>query len=241
MRENKITLGLLFAILLLITACAPSSPIERLNRQLNKYPEYSIILEDMKEEGNFFTDYFHRYKIVVGNTSGNSKELEYQGGKTDWYQLPKKEYEKYYNFLGMVIVSKSKTGETSSDKYPPGYQYVGDSNYGNWRQDSRGNSFWEFYGKYALMSQMFGMFNRPVYRSDWNAYRGSRRSGSPYYGSKRQFGTRGSYTKSTNKSFFARRQLRASARQTRFSEKIKQRTRRSQMSGFRKRSGGFAK
>jgi hypothetical protein len=241
MRENKIIFGLLLALLLLISACAPSSSLERLNRQLSKYPEYSIILEDMKEEGNFFLDYFHRYKIVLGNNSENSKELEYQSGITDWYRITKQEYEKYYDFLGMVLVSKSKTGQTSSDKYPPGYQYVGDPSYGTWQQDSRGNSFWEFYGKYALISHMFGMFGRPVYRSDWDTYRNHRRQGAPYYGPSRQYGTRGTYTKRTNKSFFERRQSRDSVRQARFSEKIKQRTRRSKMSGFRKRSGGFAK
>ncbi len=241
MRENKIILGLLLALLFLISACAPSSPLERLNRQLSKYPEYSIILKDMKKEGNFFLDYFHRYKIVIGQNPANSKELEFQSGITDWYRIPKREYEKYYNFLGMVLVSKSKSGKTSGDKYPPGYQYVGDPSYGTWRQDSRGNSFWEFYGKYALISQMFGMFGRPVYRSDWNTYRNYRGRSSPYYGSNRQYGTRGSYTRRTNKSFFERRQLRESARQTRFGQKIKQRTRRSKMSGFRQRSGGFGK
>ena len=80
--------GLLLAFF--ISACAPSSPLERLNRELSQFPEYSIILEDMKEEGNFFKDYFHRYKIAYGKKSGNSKELEYQSTTTDWYQISKK-------------------------------------------------------------------------------------------------------------------------------------------------------
>jgi hypothetical protein len=239
MVKNNIIAGLLFA--LFIYACAPSSPLERLNRDLSQFSEYSIILEDMKEEGNFFKNYFHRYKIVYGKKSGNSKELEYQSETTDWYKISKKEYEKYYGFLGMVLFSKSEDDKISDDKYPPGYQYVGDSRYGTWRQDSGGNSFWEFYGKYALLSHMFGMFGRPVYRTDWNGYRNYRNRGSPYYGSKGEFGTNGKYTKRTNKSFFERRKKMESVRKARFSQRIQQRVRRSKMSGFRRRSGGFGK
>jgi hypothetical protein len=239
MIKNNIILGLLLAVL--ISACAPSAPIERLSRELNEFPEYSIILEDMKEEGNFLKEYFHRYKIAYGKPTDNSKELEFQSTTTDWYQLSKNEYEKYYDFLGMVLVSKTADGKVSGDKYPPGYQYVGDPRYGNWRQDSGGNSFWEFYGKYALLSHMFGMFGRPVYRTDWNGYRDFRGRGTPYYGSKREYGTNGTFTKRTNKSFFERRQRMESAKKARFGQRIKQRARRSKMSGFRRRSGGFGK
>ncbi len=239
MMKINILSGLLLAFF--ISACAPSSPLERLIRELSQFPEYSIALEDMKEEGNFFKDYFHRYKIVYGKKSGSADELEFQSATTDWYPISKKEYEKYYGFLGMVIASKSEAGNISDDKYPPGYQYVGDPKYGNWRQDSSGNSFWEFYGKYALLSHMFGMFGRPVYRTDWNGYRDFRGRRSPYYGSKREYGTNGVYTKRTNKSFFERRQRMEAAKKAQFGQRLKQRASRSKMSGFRRRSGGFGK
>ncbi|PCJ22210.1 MAG: hypothetical protein COB04_00170 [Gammaproteobacteria bacterium] len=38
----------------------------------------------------------------------------------------------------------------------PGRQLVGNPNYGNWRQDRHGSSFWEWYGKYALFSSLIG-------------------------------------------------------------------------------------
>ena len=52
-----------------------------------------------------------------------------------------------------------------------GSEYVGNSNYGEWRRDSSGNSFWHWYGQYAFFSMMFG--NRPVYYDSWS---GSRRA-----------------------------------------------------------------
>ena len=239
MKRIKFMLGLL--ALITLTACGPSNPLDRLTRDLKDAPEYSITLEDMKEEGNFFKNYFHQYKVVYAYNGDGSKDLDYIDNLTDWSEVTKKQYQKYSEYLGMVIASKSKDGKVSDDKYPPGYQYVGDQRYGNWRQDSRGNSFWEFYGKYAMMSHLFGMFNRPVYRNDWNSYSNSRRNGSPFFGSKREYGTKGTYTKQSSKSFFQRQQQKEASRQTSFSKKLKQRTSRSNMSGVRRRSGGFGK
>ncbi|MFQ5822599.1 MAG: hypothetical protein ACE5JB_00925 [bacterium] len=239
MKKKSNILWLLLALLTI--SCASSTPIERLRRQLDKYPEYSIILEDMKEEGNFFKDYFHRYKIVYAEKIGNPDSLIYQSQISDWDKVNKREYEKYRNYLGMVLASKSRDSEVTNAQYPPGYQYVGDPRYGNWRRDERGNSFWEFYGKYAFFSHMFGMFGRPIYRSDWNTYRDYRSRGTPYYGPNREYGTNGSYTKHTNKSFFERRKQKELAKKARFSQRVKNRARRSRMSGLRRRSGGFGK
>ena len=232
-----IALALTFAFL--AAGCGSSrSPLERLKRDLAKYPEYSIILEDMKEDGNFFTDYFHRYKYVYGEATGHGDTLTYQNDITEWQRLEEKEYRKYENFLGMILVSKTADGKVSDVQYPPGYQYVGDSRYGTWRTDSHGNSFWEFYGKYALISSMFGMFNRPIYRNDWNDYRDYRGRGQTYYGPNREYGTNGTQTKQTHKSFFDRRVERDRQKKSSFSQKVQQRTRRSNMSGTRSRSRG---
>ena len=239
MMKKKSFLWVLLALIAL--SCASSSPLDQIKRQLTKYPEFSIMLEDMKEEGNFFKDYFHRYKIIYGEKTAGSDELEYQTTITDWYKVKNKEFEKYANNLGMVLVAKGKDGKIDDVQHPPGYQYVGDSRYGTWRRDERGNSFWEFYGKYAFFSHMFGMFSRPIYRSDYDTYRDYRSQRRPYYGKNREYGTNGTYTKQTNKNFFERRQQKELARKTRFTERVKQRTRRSRMSGLRRRSGGFGK
>lgn len=50
-----------------------------------------------------------------------------------------------------------------------GSEYVGNSNYGEWRTNSSGNSFWHWYGQYAFFSMMFG--NRPVYYDSWSTNR----------------------------------------------------------------------
>lgn len=230
-----------YLLVMVAISCGASTPLERLKSELSRYPEYSILLEDMKEEGNFFKDYFHRYKLVYAEETGIPDSLVYQSEITDWYKVSKKDYEKYVNYLGMVVASKTRDGQVLTTASPPGYQYVGDPRYGQWRRDASGNSFWEFYGKWAFLSHMFGMFNRPIYRNEWDEYRRYSSQGRPYFGRNREYGTTGRYTQQTHKSFFERRQQREAARKARFSEKVKQRVRRSRMSGVRRRSGGFGK
>jgi hypothetical protein len=238
---RKGAFGLLFLLALVAVSCSAPPPLEQIKSELARYPEYSIILEDMKEEGNFFKSYYHRYKLVFAEETGIPDSLVYRSEITDWYKVSKKEFQKYWNYLGMVLAAKTRDGQEVKTPSPPGYQYVGNPQYGTWRRDERGNSFWEFYGKYAFFSQMFGMMGRPIFRNDFDDYRRYRSRGEPYFGRNRQYGTTGQYTKYTNKSFFERRQQRELARKTRFSEKVKQRVRRSKMSGVRRRSGGFGK
>ena len=101
----------------------------------------------------------------------------------EWERVDRRTYTRYEPYLGMVIVSKGADGSIDYDQHPPGYQYVGNDRYGQWRQDRSGGSFWEFYGRYALLSHVIGGFGRPIYRNDWNSYRDNRGRGQPYFGS----------------------------------------------------------
>jgi hypothetical protein len=219
---------------LILNACSTGSkqsPIDKLNQNLKDVPSYSIILDDMKEEGNFRDHYFHRYRVVMPEQS--------EAGTTDWVEVSQDYYNTNEPFLGMSLVVK-KDGELSSSVSPPGYQYVGDSRYGQWRNDSRGGSFWEFYGKYAFFSSIFGGFNRPIYRNDYDTYRQHGARNTPYFGQDKQYGTNGSYTKQTKPNFYSRRTARISSKSSSFKSKVAQRTGRTS-TGLRSRSGGFGK
>ncbi len=238
---RKITLLTLFLLL----ACGSSDPLNKLKQSYEHYPEYSILLEDMKEEGIFSKEYYHRYKIVYGEISSETDSLVYRSELTDWIKVPKETFRKFSPYLGMVILSKMADGEIVDTPQPPGYQYIGDSRYGRWRQDSSGNSFWEWYGKYALMSHLFGMFNRPVYYNDWNTYSSYRSRGRPYFGRTTTggplYGTNGTVTKKTRPDFFKRQSMKAAASRSTFTNKVKNRVRRSNMSRTRSRSRSFGK
>ena len=221
----------LTAWLLFFYGCGsgPGVPIEKIKAALQATPDYSVILEDMKEEGNFITQYFHKYRIIRGEESG----------VTDWEEVPEKYYRANEAFLGMTLTAK-KDGKIISSVAPPGYQYIGDSRYGQWSNDHRGGSFWEFYGKYAFFSSLLGGFHRPVYRNDFNMYQTYRNRNRPFFGASNQYGTNGSVTKQTRPNFFTRYKKRERLRKSSFGDRVSSRTGRTR-TGFRSRSGGFGK
>ena len=52
-------------------------------------------------------------------------------------------------------MSASRNANRASD-FGPGSQLVGNPNYGRWRTDSGGNSFWVWYGQFALIRDLLG-------------------------------------------------------------------------------------
>lgn len=206
---------------------APPVPLDEIRTVLKEIPTCSVILDDMKEEGNFFKKYYHKYRIVV-----EEKDTE-----TRWGEVSQEFYRRYEPFLGMTIWSK-KEGKDSDSIGPPGYEYVGDPRYGQWKTDSSGNSFWEFYGKYRLISDLLG--GGFIYRDYYNRYRTNRSKGQPYYGPRQEYGTKGSMTKRQKPNFYARRMQREQIKRTSFTDKVNKRIGRSRVR-VRGRGGGWGK
>lgn len=217
---------LVLAASLLVAGCGDRDPVVEMQKSLASAPDYMIILDDMQEEGVLFTNYYHQYKIIQGERSAS----------TNWVEVPEPVYRKYENFLGMALAAKSDSGTTDTP-HPAGYHYVGNPRYGQWN-NSGGNSFWVFYGQYAMMSNLMGWGGRSVFRSDYSSYRGARGSRQPYYGRNREFGTQGSITKQRKPSFYQRRQRAAAKRRSSFSQKASSRIGRGR-TGFGR--GGFGK
>ena len=214
----------------LLSACSSSTPLDRLKSQLASAPEYAIILSDMREEGTFFSSYFHQYQVVQGENSWT----------TDWLQVPESVYRANENFLGMTLASKTPDGENNVP-HPPGYDYVGNPRYGSWQTNSSGMSFWAFYGQYALMRDLLGIGRGSIFRNDYDSYQRSRSERRPYYGrTGREYGTRGTVTQQQKPSFFARRRARDAAQRQRFQQKFNNRFGRSSVP-VRSRGFGFGK
>ncbi len=211
-------LFVLVAALFAAVGCGPSeTPLERLEQQLDQYPEYSVTLQDMRADG-----YYHQYGVVVGEPQAGSEDLVYRDSILDFQKVGRRTYERYQPHLGMVILSKGPDG-IDRNQHPPGYQQVGNERYGRWRTDSSGQSFWVFAAQYTLLSHMIGGFNRPIYRNDWDGYRGARGRGQTYYGAGGAYGTNGSVTRQTNPNFFRRQQTRQAARSQSFSQRVNSR------------------
>ncbi len=157
------------------------------------------------------------------------------------------------NNMGMEIASK-KDGKVSKEVAPAGFSnYVGNEKYGQWKQRSDGSSFWEFYGKYAMMTTLFSALTGPmIYRSHYMDYRSNYYgTGRPYYGRTSSggyaYGTRSSYMRKSNPSFYNRRSSKSSwssksrSASSYSSSSSSSSTSRSSSGSMRSKGGGFGK
>ncbi|MGY6648191.1 hypothetical protein [Wenyingzhuangia sp. IMCC45574] len=163
------------------------SPIDNIITQYIDEQNYSVILADMNYDENQDA-YFHKYKIVVPKGTAEN-ETDFNITTSDWKKVSPVVFEQYQNDLGMTILSK-KDGVLDKKSAPAGYDnYVGNKKYGHWKTDSRGTSFWEFYGQYAFMRSLFGWGSGYRYYRDDYRYYGYYRGRSNYYGRNNSFGT----------------------------------------------------
>ncbi|VEN74178.1 conserved exported hypothetical protein [Candidatus Desulfarcum epimagneticum] len=201
----------------------PPSALDETRKTLRGLPSYSIVLDDMKTEGDIFETHWHKYKVIT----------EQGPVSMDWARVPKKTYEQNRSLLGMTIWTK-QDGRESAAAGPPGYEYVDNPRYGRWRSDSSGSSFWVFYGQYRLLGDLLGA--GPIYRNHYAAYSAGRARGVPYYGPNKEYGRDGSLTRRRNPNFYQRAAQRRKASRASFGDKFNRRIGRTR-AGFSGRSG----
>ncbi|MEL6534323.1 MAG: hypothetical protein AAFQ98_02865 [Bacteroidota bacterium] len=183
------------------------SPVDNYIRDLSAEPTFSILLYDMDVQGNFTKTYLHQYQII---TMGADSLPEVE--TTDWEQVSEEYFFAHENDMGMEIAAKGPDGKVSKQASPAGYtNYVGNENYGRWRTDNSGNSFWEFYGKYRMLSDVFYMVGGgPIYRRGYYDYRDNYYGRRSYYGGvtssgNPRYGTNSDYNRQSRPNFFQRR------------------------------------
>ncbi len=201
MKKTLYVLGILVTFLL--GACGgdefKKTPVDELIKELDKEPLYSIILHDMDVDGAIMKTYKHQYKIITTKDSLPQERI------TDWKEVSSDFFLENEKNMGMEIASKTADGKVSRTIGPAGYSnFVGNPQYGKWSTGSGGDSFWEWYGKYAMMSSILSLAMMPIQMSMWNDYHRNYYSrGTPYYGSyngRPVYGTYGSHTNTARKS-----------------------------------------
>ena len=169
--------------------------LARLDSQLGQrvgelYLSWDRVLVDMDvREGETLTLH-HKYKTVTVHIQDPQKKQGAHSEREAWVQVSKATFDALEGKLGMSVARKPAgkyEEEAESLAQPAGYSYLappGQSNqYGQWRRDSHGGSFWAFYGQYMFMRSMFwGSAYRPILPNDYSGYRRSHTSGRTYYG-----------------------------------------------------------
>jgi hypothetical protein len=161
------------------------SLVDQLNRSWDK------VLVDMESSRH---DWKQKVRTITTPKNGQTTSGE------QWVEVSQAKYDAQKSNLGMSIEHKplgKYDVEAERVAQPAGMAYiappaVGRNQYGYW-DHSGGQSFWVFYGQYALMRDL--LFNhdyRPIYRGDWDEYRTYQSRGQTYYG--RDYGTGGAAT-----------------------------------------------
>lgn len=182
------------------------SAIVALSSQL--YNSWDKILVDMRERGHGNSrEYDQEIRAVTTKLPNAAAKTGETTSDESWHTVSPATYKAEQNDLGMTVAHKDAgkyDSEANTVPQPAGFAYVapvGQSNqYGYWN-NSGGQSFWVFYGQYALMRDL--LFNHsytPLGRSEWDDYYSYQRRGQTYYGhdetinSAPKYGTQGSTT-----------------------------------------------
>jgi hypothetical protein len=224
MRGTRLIFFFIMILLFLLTGCGdPPSALDEARKTLRGLPSYSIVLDDMKTEGDIFETHWHKYKVIT----------EQGPVSMGWARVSKKIYGQNRSLLGMTIWVK-QDGRENAAAGPPGYEYVDNPRYGRWQSNSSGSSFWVFYGQYRLLGDLLG--SGPIYRNHYSAYSAGRARGVPYYGPNKEYGSDGSLTRRRKPDFYQRAARRTKASRASFADKFNRRAGRTR-AGFSGRSG----
>jgi hypothetical protein len=241
----RMTLFTVLGVLLVSCGTSPPDPLEKLKKELNAYPEYSVILVDMREEGLLFSNYYHLYRILYLDRDLKEGEPVLREKISPWYAVSKAFYDKYRDCLGMTILAKEKDGTIVDVPQPPAYQFIGDTRFGQWKTDEKGNQVWEWLGKYYVISTILDLLggHRTIYYGDWHDYRTSMQRRKPYFGPKDEsgkptYGTSGSWTQKKFPTFFERQQARMAAKKSSFEQRVAQSMGKTRTSTFTTRTTG---
>jgi hypothetical protein len=170
-----------------------SAELVALTGQLNR--AWDKILVDMETRGKGDSrTYAQKVRTVTVPKDGQATADE------AWVEVASAKFDAMKNDLGMAIEHKplgKYDFEAERVSQPAGFAYMATpaqqrNQYGYW-ENRGGQSFWVWYGQYALMRDL--LFNhqyRPLDRGQYEDYRSYQSRGQTYYG--RDYGTQGQAT-----------------------------------------------
>jgi hypothetical protein len=153
---------------------------------LSKQPQYRDIIEVLASEG---TDNGPTYKALRRRLEGAENKILSSLDTQEVAQSLADEFNNIstsaQNYDAMLVdainvladftegelpkMRELEYADQAASTAPVGSEYIGNTNYGEWKQGPTGTSFWAFYGQYAMFSQLFGR-NSMSY-GGWNTNR----------------------------------------------------------------------
>ena len=154
----------------------------------------SLILIDTHSTGFAIKTHYHKYRAVYGfktfqeiivKVSSNFKQL----------------HEKH---IGTSIFSRDQEGQEIFIPLIPGSVYIGDQTFGRWEKRKNESKEWHFYRVYRHLKDFLGWQKFTPTYADYQQIQLAMNQKKAYLGKDNQFGTNGSITKESFKTFFKR-------------------------------------
>jgi hypothetical protein len=149
------------------------------------YDSWDKVLVDMETRGIGAARAYDQKIRTVRTHLGATTSQE------QWVDVTPAAYDAMRNDLGMAVEHKplgKYDSEAERVAQPAGFAYMappsqGSNQYGYWEHRDGGQSFWVFYGQYALMRDLlFNHSYRPLPRDEYEDYRSWHSRGQTYYG-----------------------------------------------------------
>jgi hypothetical protein len=165
-----------------------AAELQTLSGQL--YNSWDKILVDMETRGHGEDRWEQKIRTVTTHLTDATSKTGTTTSDEQWVAVSQTTYNAMRNDLGMAIEHKAAGKydyEADHVAQPAGFAYMappsqGSNQYGYW-QNRGGESFWVWYGQYALLRDLlFNHSYRPLPRDDWEGYRTYHDRGQTYYG-----------------------------------------------------------
>lgn len=164
---------------------------ERGFARLIKGNSTTVILIDTHATGFLIKTYYQKYRVISG----------YDQVEELIVRTSKEFARKNMAHIGLSLYRKHRDKEEFLP-LPPGSTFVGDREYGNWRQTSSGRMLWKFYKPFKNFPRFLGWGK---FRPDEEFERQMRThiaSNKPFFGLNQEFGPQGRITRTNFPQFF---------------------------------------
>lgn len=151
----------------------------------------SVVLIDTHSTGFIIKTYYHKYKIVYGFQTFDELIV----------RTSRNFAQKHEKHIGMSIFRRNDELEESFAPLPPGSVFIGDRDFGRWRETSTGR-IWQFYRAYRYLPVYLGLDDYTITYKFYQEILQRLREKKAFYGFNDEFGTKGSVTRKEFPAYF---------------------------------------
>lgn len=159
--------------------------------KLVRSPNSSVILIDTHATGFLIKTYYQKYRVIVGYDSVD-----------EFIVRTSKEFaRRNADNIGMSIYRRTESREEFIP-LPPGSLYLNNQEFGDWRNDKKGNSYWVFKKSFKDFPRYLGWGDFRPSQDFYREMKSHQSIGKPYYGPNGEFGTKGHISQTAFPQFF---------------------------------------